>query len=80
MCVCQWDMGQMVGYLYPDYCQENLHLFGNKRASSLKKKMNISLITLATTVSCSLCLAFHIASLTMWLVIPYSIIMPQYRL
>lgn len=30
-CVCQWDMGQMVAYLYPDCCQENLHPFGNKK-------------------------------------------------
>lgn len=30
VCVCQWDMGQMVDYLYPEFCQESLHSFGNK--------------------------------------------------
>lgn len=31
VCVCQWDMGQLVDYLYQDFCQESLHSFGNKK-------------------------------------------------
>lgn len=53
VCVCQWDMGQMVDYLYPDFCQESLHL-GIKRVSSwvtVKQKLGISLILWSVTLS-----------------------------
>lgn len=46
----------MVAYLYPDCCQENLHLFGNKKAilpvQLGEKKMGNSLI---------ICLVTHIS-------------------
>lgn len=54
VCVCQWDMGQMVGYLYPDCCQENLHPFGNKKGVLLvrfDRELGISAITPSATVS-----------------------------
>lgn len=46
---------------------------------SLWKKLWISLIILSLTVSPLLCLAFQIACVTMWLVLPYAVIMLQYR-
>ena len=51
--VCQWDMGQMVGYLWPDLCQENLHPFGNQKSTLLvhwRKKKGISLIIFSVRI------------------------------
>lgn len=61
----------MVGYLYPDCCQENLHPFGNKKGVHLVHcEKEISLIIRSVTVFLFSCLA----QITFGTIVVYAVI------